>query len=187
MSPQTRRSDTDQLHPLPCRQKGVPPARQWLLPSLHAAPQPVISGGSAHASVGRSLRAVRLHPLCLPPVPPSPSSVNHRDPITPASILAHPSPHPASPTSPLSLLGGGPAVCKVWEACASAAKDASSQCNIRSSIRPVVPSSSPLSAPKFFHDFHVAQLSYQAPLLSLNFRQESPSSICKILSGRYLS
>lgn len=66
-------------------------------------------------------------------------------------------------------------------------KDAQSQHHIRSSIRPVKLPSSLLSAPKFSRYFHTAQLSYQPPLVSLNFSCESPIPICKMLSGMYLS
>lgn len=105
--------------------QGVLPASCQLLPSLCAA----ISRGSAHPSAGRSLRAippVGLHPLCLPPVPPSPSPpVSCRESITPRL-------HPCSsrspnrkPQVPAVSAWRGPALCKGGEAWASAAEGCS--------------------------------------------------------------
>lgn len=68
VSPQTKHSAPDQLHTLPCRHTGSP--CQPAAPAFPSCcPQPAISGGSAHPSAGRSLRAVpqvRLRPHCLP-------------------------------------------------------------------------------------------------------------------------
>lgn len=110
-----------------------------------------------------------------------------RVPIALPQILVHPTSNPASPMSPLSLPRGVQLFARGGKPGPALLKAAQCQCNIRSRIRPAIPLSSLLSAPKFSLDFHAAQLSYQPPLLSLNFSHESPIPICKILSRRYLS
>lgn len=168
MRPETRRLHSEQLHPLPCRHTRVPSASRWLLPSP-PVPKPTITGGSAHPAAGRSLRNVpwvRLHPCCLPPVPPSHSSpVGCRDPTALPPVLVH----ATRPMSPLSLPRGDQLFARSGKPGPGLPKDGRSQRNIKSRIRPATPSSSLLSAPKFSLDFHAAHLSYQPPLLSLDF------------------
>lgn len=135
MSPQARHSDTNLQHSLPWRHREVAPASQQLLsPSLPSAVALSILSPISHD---------RLHPPC-------PTERAAGTPLPPASILVYPTLHPTSTMSSLSLrswdqqfAGGGrpgPALLK----------DALSQCNIRSSIRPMIPLSFFLSVLKFF-------------------------------------
>jgi len=173
------------------------PASQQLLPSLHAALEPAISGGSAHPSAGQSLRAIpwaRLHlpgqaPSLLPsPCPPShPSPASCRDPLAPCLHPCSSRSPPHKPHIPAVSVQRGQAVCKGRTAWASAAEG----CSFPEQHQEWHQAYNIFVLPSQNEGFFVTAMLLSSltshPSYSFNFSPESPISIFKIVSGRYLS
>lgn len=101
--------------------------------------QPAISGGSVFLLFPRTGS-----------IPTCPTERAVGTPLSPASILVYPTLHPTGTMSSLSLPSWDQQFARGGRPGPALLKDALSQCNIRNSIRPVIPLSFFLSVLKFF-------------------------------------